>query len=811
MKSEDIKGLSTEEVNKRKEQKLVNKTNLTVGKSYLRIFADNLLSFFNVLLYVIAGLMVYGGYYSGLLFLVILFANIVIGLYEDIKARHLMSKLHVLNAPKSLVIRNGVESTIPSEELVLDDVVLLGANAQISADSVVLRGAIGVNESLLTGEPDIIYKKQGDTVYSGSYVVNGKAYVKVDKVGNDSYVQKLQSVAKKFKRSKSEILASLGAMFKVIGAVVVIMAVAMIVTFAFQGKFQNEVEFKSAIGPLSGSLVAMIPAGLYLLTSLALATAVINLSRKNAHVQDFYAVEMLARTDVICVDKTGTITDGTMLVKDIVPVGESSIGHIKGIIFKVLNATGDTNATAVALMNAVMGFHNENALVALPFTSENKYSGASFKEGTYLIGAPEFINLTSKATILRKTEEYTSKGFRVLVLAHSKDKITGKNFEKPCETLAILVVQDHIKEDAKETFEWFKNNDVTIKVISGDNAITVSEIAKTVGIDHADKYISLEGMSDEEVKRVANEYSIFGRVTPEQKAVLVEAIQNGGHTVAMTGDGVNDILALKKADCSIAMASGAEASKNVSHIVLMNSNFASLPEVVGEGRRVVNNLQRSSSLFLVKTIFAVVMTTFFLLVSIINKNPELSYPFRTHHLYIWETVCLGLPAFFLALEPNAERIKGKFLINIYRKSFPSAVFMIAGVMVICSFALRAIIAREYTGINTMDEAVSIATLFMSTFCLAILFKVCQPLTKYRWVVFGGFASIAAGCIGVSYILYLNGHGNLFGIEFSKLSGVNYFIGACVLLICVVAFFVANYIIEVIRGEHLKDDDEEEDK
>lgn len=810
MEKDNIKGLTTEEVNQRIEQKLVNKTNLTVGKSYLRILMDDLFNFFNVILFVIAGLMIYGGYYSGLLFLGILIPNIAIGLYEDIKARHLMSKLHVLNAPKSVVVRDGKEITIPSEELVLDDVVILGANAQISADSILLNGTLGVNESLLTGEPDIIYKKEGDVVYSGSYVVNGKAYVKVNKIGKDSYIQQLQSVAKKFKRSKSEIMASLNNMFKVIGGTVVVMAIAMTTIFAFQGRFHNEEGFKEAIGPISGSLVAMIPTGLYLLTSLALATAVINLSRKNAQVQDFYAVEMLARTDVICVDKTGTITDGTMLLKDIVPLDENSVGHIKGIIYKTLNATGDTNATAVALQNAVMGFHDEKALLALPFTSENKYSGASFKEGTYLIGAPEFINLNKKPTILRKAEEYTSKGYRVLVLAYSKEKISGKSFEKPCETLAILVIQDHIKEDAKETFEWFNSNDVTIKVISGDNAITVSEIAKNVSIEHADKYISLEGMNEDEVREAANKYTIFGRVTPEQKAILVEAIQSEGHTVAMTGDGVNDILALKKADCSIAMASGAEASKNVSHIVLMNSNFASLPAVVAEGRRVVNNLQRSSSLFLVKTMFAVITTLIFLIASLAMNNPRVSYPFLPNNLYIWETVALGMPAFFLALEPNSERIKGKFLINIYWKSIPAAIIMILGVNFTFIFPLITSTQGIYTPISSTGAAVAIATIFMSLFCLAVLFKVCQPLSKYRALVFGGFTAIALGCVGVSYLMFLNGHGNIFRIRFEELSGVNYFAGACILLIAFVTYFVLNYIIEVIRGEHLNDKDEEEE-
>ena len=351
---------------------------------------------------------------------------------------------------------------------------------------------------------------------------------------------------------------------------------------------------------------------------------------------------------------------------------------------------------------------------------------------------------------------------------------------------------------------------MTIKVISGDNAVTVSEIAKNVSIEHADKYISLEGMNEDEVREAANKYTIFGRVTPEQKAILVEAIQSEGHTVAMTGDGVNDILALKKADCSIAMASGAEASKNVSHIVLMNSNFASLPAVVAEGRRVVNNLQRSSSLFLVKTMFAVITTLIFLIASLAMNNPRVSYPFLPNNLYIWETVALGMPAFFLALEPNSERIKGKFLINIYWKSIPAAIIMILGVNFTFIFPLITSTQGIYTPISSMQAAVAIATIFMSLFCLAVLFKVCQPLSKYRALVFGGFTAIALGCIGVSYLMFLNGHGNIFKIRFEELSGVNYFTGACILLIAFVTYFVLNYIIEVIRGEHLDDKDEEEE-
>lgn len=794
-------GLTTKEVEERISKGQINKTSITVGKSYLKIITDNLLSFFNIILFAIAGLMIYGGYYTGLFFLVVLIPNIIIGLYEDITARRLMGKLHVLNAPHAVVIRNGVSSKIPAEEIVLGDIVELAGNDQICADSELVSGGLGVNEALLTGESDVIYKKPGDVLYSASYVVNGKAYARVNKVGNDSYVQSLQSEAKKFKRINSEILSSLKKLFRVIGIVVIIMAIAMLTVYAIQGKFSNVRSFKEVIGPISGSLVAMIPSGLYLLTSVSLATAVINLAKKHAHVQDFYSVEMLARTDVICVDKTGTITDGTMVLDKIDILSKDDENHIKAIIYKVLNATGDNNATAQALMDIAVKGIEEKPTAVLPFMSENKYSGASFRDGTYLIGAPEFINLENKAQILKRIEEYTFKGFRVLVLARSKEQISSKSFKNSCETLAILVLRDHIKDDAKRTFEWFRNNDVNIKVISGDNAITVSEVAKAAGIPNADLFISLEGLSDDQVRDAANKYNVFGRVTPNQKAILVEAIQKAGHTVAMTGDGVNDILALKKADCSIAMASGAEASKNVSHIVLMDSNFASLPAVVAEGRRVVNNLQRTCSLFLVKTMFAVIMTLTFLLASVIARDPKIVYPFATNHLYIWELVCLGIPAFFLALQPNNERIKGKFLVNLSKKSLPAGIAMLLGIFIILGFYLIYKACAIYTGVSSINMAVAMSTLFMSLFAIVVLYKVCSPLDKYRALVLGIAGAVDIGCIIVSYIIYIaTGRGNFFKIDFSILSGVNYLITALVILGITVVFLVISYILEVARGE-----------
>ncbi len=800
-------GLSKKQVEERINDQLVNKTKLVVGKSYFEIILTNVFSFFNILLYAIAALMIVAKKYDGLFFLGVLIPNVIIGLYEDIKVRRLMDKVHIVNSPRSVVVRDSVESVIFSKDLALDDIVKLKQNDQISADSIVVEGVIGVNESLLTGESLTIYKEPGDTVYSGTYVVSGKAFVRVNKVGKDSYVESLNAAANKYKRSKSEILLSLKRMFRVIGAIVIVCGAAMIGLYAFQGKFSSFESFQNIIGPISGSLVSMIPAGLYLLTSVSLAVSVIALAKKHAQVQEFYSVEMLARTNVLCVDKTGTITDGTLNVSNVVPLNNTSLDEIKRVVGLIISNTMDENATAKALRTIVNNVSFTQASVILPFNTENKYSAVHDGKQTYVLGAPEFINLVDKGGVIKRCEEYTKQGYRVIVVAQSDAFIENNKFDGLSKAIGIIVLQDHIKDDAIETFKWFKDNNVSIRVISGDSAVTVSEIAKRVGIDNADKYVSLEGKTLEVTRELALKYTVFGRVSPEQKQIIVETLQANKNTVAMTGDGVNDILALKKADCSIAMANGAEAAKNVSHIVLTNSNFSSLPQVVAEGRRVINNLQRTCSLFLVKTIFATFFTILFFCLSIANSN--FTYPFLTNHMYIWELVFIGLSSFFLALQPNSELIEGRFLTNIFKKAVPAAITIILSVIVVFTMYLLQSNNVMYTGINTSQSAISMAVLAFTVIAGAVLFKVCLPLDKYRGIVFGSAISLMVILLSVSAVLAYNGSslGAFFKIDFKSLTPLNYVqvLVIAVIFISLYLFltFLVNYLLKK-KGETSND-------
>lgn len=746
-------GLTNEQVKQRKQEGLVNKTKVTYGKSYGEIIVSNIFSFFNILLFIIAGFLIYARQFQSLFFLLILLPNMFIGLFQDLHARKLMGKLRLVTESNVLVVREGDEQYIKASELVLDDIVIFNTSNQIVADGTVVEGTLAVNESLLTGESVDVYVGPGDSVLSGSYVTSGKAYVRLEKVGKDSYVENLQNKANKFKRSPSQILKSLRYLFRGIGIIVIVLAFFMIITYAIQGKFSSYESLRAAIASISGSMVSMIPSGLYLLTSVALAVGVINLSKKRTSVQELYSIEMLARVDVLCVDKTGTITDGSMKVKKILSLANYTEPQINQIVSNILSATQDDNDTAKSLKKYFSFEQSNDAVATLPFNSKNKYSGATFKgKGTFVLGAIEFVNLKNKKGVQYIANEYASKGFRILVLAHSNTPIVGNSFVGECEAIALIVIKDNVRADAIETFKWFKENNVQIKVISGDNALTVSEVAKEAGVEGASKYISLENKSLEEVKLLVDEYNVFGRVTPEQKEVIINTLKELGKTVAMTGDGVNDILALKRADCSIAMASGSDAARNVSHIVLMDSNFNRLPSVVAEGRRVINNLQRTSSLFLIKTCFAMVLTVFFLIMSLFDNS--VSYPLLTNHMYMWELITIGLSSFFLALQPNIELVKGKFLRNILKKALPAGLCSVFMVLFFFTFYFLTKYDVGYFGISTqiiesidasgnlirtdvgLAQTIFMCVIAFTVFSYISLFVICAPLNKYRLVVIG---------------------------------------------------------------------------
>ena len=740
--------------------------------------------------------------YDSLFFLAILIPNIAIGLAEDIHARRLMDKLSLVTAPKALVLRDGVEEEIQTYQVVLDDLIKLKSGMQICADSIVVRGNLLVNESLLTGESKSIAKKPGDIVYSGSYVLSGNAVTRADKIGKDSYVQTLETSAKNFKRSPSQILKSLRILFKYIGIAVIVIGVTMLIILGVQSAFSSYEGFQKAMGPISGSMVAMIPTGLYLLTSVALATAVIKLSQHKARVQDFYSVEMLARTDVVCVDKTGTITDGTMTVNKIVPYGAAMEATITGILCDFVIASEDNNATMTSLKEHFVGSTAKvQATQKLGFNSDNKYSAITFQSGiTYVLGAAEFMNLNNKTGVLHRIEEYTSKGFRVLILAKSSSGIKEDKVEGMCEPIGMIVLQDHIRPDAIKTFKWFKDNNVAIKVISGDDAQTVAQVAKQAEIEGADRYISLAGKSIEEVKALANDYDVFGRVTPEQKEALIDALKESGHTVAMTGDGVNDILALKHADCSIAMASGAEAAKNISHIVLLDSNFDHLPMVVQQGRRVVNNLQRTASLFLVKTSFAMILSIIFMIGGLINK--EASYPFETNHLYIWELASIGVASLFLTLEPNVDRLRGTFLRNVFSKALPAAATMIVGVVIIFGLYHLNKYHEMYPGIYSKEAAIVMSSIIFTVIAWSFLLKVCRPFTLYRGIVFGVCTLVTFGGLTAAALIsmFAPEEINIFHYAFKEMNPVNYCVTGIVLVSLVTIYLAITYIVEVLKGE-----------
>ena len=816
-------GLTSEQVEKRKSQNLTNKTKVIAGKSTWEILKTNVFSFFNILLFIIAGLLIYGNindgseatkWHSGLFFSLILLSNIILGLYQDIKAKILMSKLKIVTTSAVNAVRDGKDVSLSVDEIVLDDIIVVGAGEQIAADSIILKGSVSVNESMLTGESLNVDKKEGDILYAGSFITSGKCTTKADAVGNENYIQKISSQAKSFKRNPSQILRALNKLFKVLGIIVVAIEIVVISVNAIMGQFNSFKGFVSVIPPIAGQMVAMIPSGLYLLTSFTLATGVLTLYKKKANVQDFYSIEMLARSDVLCVDKTGTITDGNMIVSEVVLLDKMKEEEVGQIVSSVVNATGDNNVTAVALKNKFDKGNYLEATKVLAFNSNNKYSGASFGSGTtYLIGAPEMMNIKNKELLLEKSQSYAAKGYRVLLLAKGKDIIKEESYPGVVDPLALIVVQDHVKEDAKKTFEWFKQNNVSIRVISGDNALTVSEIAKSAGIDGAERYISLDGMSIEEVKKIANDYIVFGRVTPEQKEALVIALKENGHTVAMCGDGVNDILALKRADCSIAMNSGSSSAKNVSHVVLLENNFSTMPDVVAQGRRVINNLTRTGSLFLVKTIFAITMAVSFFIV-FIATNKTRAYPFSTNNLLVWEAFGIGLSAFFVSLEPDSKPIKKGFLRQILINAVPAAVMICFSVLLTFTLYLFHKNGIMYTGVSEFGfsmtnsnaprgGATAMSVITFSALSIVALYQICSPLTKYRLAVVAG-ASLISIVIFVAF--WAAGGRNMLNIDFGSLTYEN-LIAILINIVGIGAIYLFTlHIVKLILSERGKKDE-----
>ena len=707
-------GLAAEQVAERRSDGLVNKVERTVGKSYAAIFLGNIFTFFNMLGLFIMVLMFALGSFDNLFFSVVILANTFIGIIQEIKAKKSIEKLSIMSAPTANVVRGGVESEIAGGGLVLGGIGRLEAGKQIAADSVVLEGEIEVNEALLTGESVPVKKRTGDALLSGSFVVSGSCRARVDHIGSDNYVEKLSAKAKKYQKPNSQLMRSINAIIKVLA--IIIFPLGIGTYFVSYADLGNVAE---ALTKAAGSMIGMIPSGMVLLTSVALAVSVIKLARNNALVQDLYCIEMLARVNVLCLDKTGTITDGTMSVEEVEMLAD--VKNFGVLMANCLAATGDANQSALAMAQR---FGKESTLAVkevVPFSSARKYSAASFDGvGTIAVGAPGFVCKPTDATAV-KIEKYAARGKRVMLAAVSDGYITDDKLPEMKEA-AIIVVEDTVREDAVEIINWFKQNDVAVRVISGDNPLTVSVIAGKVGIENAEKYVSLEGMSDAEVIAAAGEYTVFGRVNPDQKALLIKTIKANGNTVAMTGDGVNDILAMKEADCAVAIAAGSEAARSVAHLVLMDSKFSSMPKVVREGRQVVNNIQNSSSLFLMKTTMTVFTT---ILMLILGQM----YPFEPKNLYIIEFVVIGIPSFVLALRPNSARITGRFISNTLLKTIPSGLSLSLSVLIVYIYS-------TVNGIPTAGETdvialfVTMAAMAMTLSGAVSLAVMCFP---YTWI------------------------------------------------------------------------------
>ena len=715
-------GLSENELEERKKRKLVNVAKNKSSKSVLRILVENIFTYFNLIWAIIFVALMCVEAYSDLIFMIPVVLNTLIAIIQEIKAKYTVEKLSLVSSPKLTAIRDGKRVLLHASHLYPDDIIELTVGNQIPADCIIVSGEAELNESLLTGESNAIRKKVGDTILAGSFIFSGTVLARVDKLIGDSYIQTIATEAKKFKKPNSNLFKDLQTIIKYIGIIIIPIGGLMFLNnyLSYAG---DPNWLKLVITKTCGSLTGMVPAGMFLLVTIALTVGVIKLATKHTLVKDLYSIEMLARTNMLCLDKTGTITDGTMNVIHYECFDESV--NFELLVQNILSAQKTSNSTFNALLSK---FGTENALEVgkvIEFSSDRKYSATRLGDSTYLLGAPEFSckNLSEKIKLL--IEERAKLGERVLLISKTQEDIDEENLDRlPATTqpLGIITLVDHIRDDAIDTINWFKTNGVKIKIISGDNPNTVSTIARRVGVEDAEKCISLENLSPQQVKTIADQYTVFGRVTPEQKHILVKTLKTLGYVVAMTGDGVNDTLALKEADCSIAMADGSDVARNISSLVLMDSKFSSLPRVVKEGRQVINNVQKSSTLFLMKTLFTITLSTIILLIALVTFS-AISYPFTPKQLSLLEFFVIGVPSFLLALQPNDEQIKGNFIPMVLKKAVPSALLMLLNVGVV-------LILGKFSVINVAEQQ-TLCVLVLTVSGFINLVKLCFPFNALR--------------------------------------------------------------------------------
>ena len=744
-------GLTDEQVNARIAEGKVNADENPNTRTYKQIVRENTLTFFNFLNLVLLVLVLLVGSYKNAFFVCIIIINTLIGIAQEIRAKKTIDKLAILTARKSVVIREGQKWTVPTEELVLDDVVCLKTGDQVPADARILEGSLEVNESLLTGESDNLPKNEGDELFSGSFVTSGEACCQIIHVGKDNYAAQITSEAKEFKRHNSELKNSLNAILKVISIIIVPLGALL---FYKQYYIVGDT-FRDSVVSMVAGVLGMIPEGLVLLTSVALTLGALVLANKKTLVQELYCIETLARVDTLCLDKTGTITEGTMCVERVEPyvsTGRVEIAatesepaesteaeeqvqtdsafmeEIDVIMGNMMYVLKDQNATIDALRKRFPTKQDMTPEHVIPFSSDRKYSGVVFEEkGTYLMGAAQFLFPENNEELTEKCQAYAEEGLRVLVLAHSSQNAEGTELPEGLEPLALMLLTDVIREEAPDTLAFFDSQEVDLKVISGDDPVTVAAIARRAGLKNADSYVDATTLTtEEELQDAVAQYSVFGRVTPQQKKAMVQALQSQGHTVAMTGDGVNDVLALKEADCSIAMAQGSDAAKNIANVVLLDSNFASMPHIVNQGRRVVNNIRTAASMFLIKTMFSVMLS----LLTIFFGN---AYPFEPIQMSLISACAVGIPTFLLAQENNYEKIDHTFLRHVFINAFPAAI-----TITFCVFAVMLVCQNVYHSMAMLNTACVLVTGWNY---MAALKTVYAPLNTYRKVIIYGMQFI----------------------------------------------------------------------
>lgn len=670
-------GLTVEEVHKRQEKGQVNFDTSVPTKSIKEIIKQNFLTLFNLINLLLGIAIFLVGSYKNMLFLGIIILNTAISTIQEIHSKRIVDKLSILASNKIKVIRDGNKQEISIYELVLDDIIVLSTGSQIPTDSKILEGQVQVNEAFITGEPDSIYKKEEDILLSGSYIVSGTCLAKVEHIGEENYTAKISKGAKYVKKVNSEIMSSLNKVIKFLTFAIIPIGIGL-----FYAQLQvEENTFQTAVVKTVAAIIGMIPEGLILLTSTVLAVSVIRLSKVKVLVQELYCIETLARVDTLALDKTGTLTEGTMEVKDFIPINRNK-EEMYQVLANIAKASEDDNFTIKAIRNYFTKIEKQwEVTKKIAFSSQTKWSGFTFKnQGTYLLGAPEIL--------FKETEEKYAKDYRVLAVAYTKENLKDHQVPEDIQLIGYVLILDKIRKEAKQTLAYFEKQGVSVKIISGDNPITVSKIAKQVGVKKYNQYIDMSNLKKEEtIEEIALKYTVFGRVSPTQKKELVEALQKQGKTVAMTGDGVNDVLALKTADCSVAMANGSDATKAVAQLILLDSNFASMPKVVLEGRRTINNIQRSASLFLVKTIYSGLLAVMFLILGE-------AYPFVPIQMSLISTITIGLPSFLLALEPNKEKIKGEFLKNVIIRALPTGLAVILNIFVLAILNKKEMITQE---------------------------------------------------------------------------------------------------------------------